>query len=202
MRVLQGHTDLDITELGNRQLEALEKRFSGIKLDKVYSSPLIRAQKTARAIIGGRDIPLELCRDLTEINCGIYDGEEYDKIFRTDPEFKDIWYHRLQDFCPERGEKISDSYRRIWNAVKSIAVADKGKTVACVSHGAVIRCLFCRLFHGNLEYINNVDYCENTAVSLIRFDDGMNPRVIFFNDSSHLTEELKNKGAAVPLGDK
>ena len=47
MRIFQGLTDLDISENGAKQLEYLKERFSGIQLDKVYSSPLIRTRKTA-----------------------------------------------------------------------------------------------------------------------------------------------------------
>ena len=33
-------------------------------------------------------------------------------------------------------------------------------------------------------------WSENTAVSLIEFDDALNPKVVFYNDVSHLPEEL------------
>ena len=51
-RLFQGSTDLDISETGEKQLEYLKRRFEEIKLDRVYTSPLIRAYKTALAIIG------------------------------------------------------------------------------------------------------------------------------------------------------
>ena len=47
MRIFQGSTDLDISELGAKQLEFLRKRFKNIELDRVISSPLLRARKTA-----------------------------------------------------------------------------------------------------------------------------------------------------------
>ena len=59
-RIFQGISDLDITELGAKQLKYLEKRFENIPLDKIYSSPLIRTQKTAAAVKGTKDIEIEI----------------------------------------------------------------------------------------------------------------------------------------------
>lgn len=44
-RLFQGSSDFDITEFGAEQLEYLKIRFKNIPLDKVYTSPLIRAKK-------------------------------------------------------------------------------------------------------------------------------------------------------------
>ena len=60
MRIFQGYTNLDITELGGKQLEALKQRFNKIHIDKVFSSPLTRAKKTGLAIIGDKGLPLEV----------------------------------------------------------------------------------------------------------------------------------------------
>ena len=42
-RTFQGSTNTDITDLGAKQLEKLSERFKEISLDKIYSSPLLRA---------------------------------------------------------------------------------------------------------------------------------------------------------------
>ena len=55
-RLFQGSSDFDISETGEKQLEYLKTRFKDIPIDKVYTSPLIRAKKTALAVIGDRDL--------------------------------------------------------------------------------------------------------------------------------------------------
>ena len=53
-------------------------------------------------------------------------------------------------------------------------------------------------------------WSENTAVSLIRFDEDLNPEVVFYNDVSHLPEALIPKrsrlssfmGGNTKVGDK
>lgn len=46
-RVLLGHTDLDLSELGYRQAEATAEALKDEKIDVVYSSDLKRAMSTA-----------------------------------------------------------------------------------------------------------------------------------------------------------
>ena len=45
----QGSIDEDITDKGQRQLDKLAERCKNIPFDVIYSSPLIRAVKTAQA---------------------------------------------------------------------------------------------------------------------------------------------------------
>lgn len=191
--LFQGVSDFDITEKGVEQLKCLTERFSNIHLDKVYSSPLIRTQKTAKAIIGNRDIPLKIKDSLIEIDGGYLEGKSFDETFAVDPELRDTWFNQPQNFAPEGGEPMTVSYQRIWEAVKEIVEESKGKTIACVTHGGVIRCLNCRLKFNDIEKLVEVPIGDNTAVTLIEFDENLNPVVIFMNDASHLPEELKLK---------
>ena len=77
LKMFQGLTDLDITPLGAKQLEALSKHFENIHIDRVFASPLIRALKTGKAIIGNKNLPLEIDDTLIELNGGIIEGKTY-----------------------------------------------------------------------------------------------------------------------------
>lgn len=197
-KIFQGLTDLDITELGSRQLEALSKRFEAIPLDKVFASPLLRTRKTAKAIIGKKDIDLEIEQGLIELNGGVIEGKTYNEIYKTFPEFKDMWQNHPEDFAPENGETMPHAYERIWNTILKIASENSGKTVACASHGGVIRCLNCRLLKDDITKMNEVPFGYNTAVTLIEFEDDLSYKVKFCDDASHITDELMNKEAAIP----
>lgn len=197
-RIFQGHTDLDITELGAKQLEALQNRFGDIKLDRVFSSPLIRAKKTGLAIIGEKNIPLEINDGLIEINGGVIEGKEYAVVYNQFPDFKEMWTNHPEDFAPENGETMLHAYERIWETILNIAKENKGKTIACATHGGVTRCLNCRLVKNDISKMNEIPFGYNTAVTLIEFDDNLNFKVIFYDDASHITDELMNKAAAIP----
>ncbi len=197
-RMFQGLTDLDITELGVKQLKALEERFSAIHIDRVIASPLIRTRKTAKAIIGEKSIPLEIDEGLIELNGGIIEGKTFDEIHINFPDFQDMWQNHPEDFAPENGETMVEAYDRIWNTVFKIAKENRGKTVACASHGGVLRCLNCKLLKDDITKLKEIPFGYNTAITLIEFDDNLNYRVVFYDDASHITEELMNKAAAIP----
>ena len=190
MRLFQGSSDFDISETGEKQLEYLKNRFKDIKLDKVYTSPLIRARKTALAVIGDRSLEPIDEKGLIERDGGIVEGKPFKETFNSIPGLADAWDNHPEDFAPEGGEKMRDAYERIWNTVKKIAAENKGKAVACTTHGGVTRCLLCRLLKGDITKLKEMPWCENTAVTLIRFDDSLNREVVFYNDTAHLPEEL------------
>ena len=192
LQVFQGTSDLDITELGEKQLEFLTKRFEDIELDRVFSSPLIRTQKTAKAIIGNKNLPIEICNGLIELDGGIIEGKPFLESCKKYPEIGYAWTHKPEAFAPEGGEKMVDAYERIWNAVKTLALENKGKTIACATHGGVTRCLMCRLIYGDITRLKDMPYFDNTAISLIEFDDDLNPKLLFYNNTEHLPEGLIN----------
>ena len=197
MRIFQGTTDLDISELGAKQLEFLEKRFENINLDRVFSSPLIRTRKTAKAIIGNKNLKAEILNDIIELNGGIVEGRPFNEAFNEIEGLADTWNNHPQDFEPENGEKMRNAYERIWNAVQKIAHENKGKTVACATHGGVLRCLNCRLNFGTIENLKDTPWSENTAVTLLEFDDDFNLTVKLQNDVSHLPEEYVNRKSRI-----
>ncbi len=201
-KIFQGHTDLDINELGQKQLDALTERFKKTDIDIVFASPLLRTRKTAEAIVGTKNIPIIINNDLIELNGGAYEGKTYTQIGTEYPEFKEIWSLRPWDFAPDGGEKMTDGYNRIWECINKIAESNKGKTVAVATHGGVIRCLLCKVLKDNILKLCEIPFGDNTAVSLLEFNENMPPKLIYFNNSAHLTEKLKNINAKVPLGDE
>lgn len=196
-RIFQGTTDLDISELGAKQLEFLKQRFNDIALDRVYSSPLIRTQKTAKAIIGEKNLNLELCDDVIELNGGIVEGKPFIEAFNSIVGLADTWNNHPEDFAPENGEKMRDAYLRIWNAVCKIAKENTGKTVAVATHGGVLRCLSCRLMFGDITKLKDTPWSENTAVTLLKFDGQLNCKSEYYNDISHLPEEYVNRKSRI-----
>lgn len=188
--VFQGITDLDITETGAEQLKYLEKRFDGIRLDEVYTSPLLRARKTALAVIGNKNLEPIVDKDLIEINLGVFDGKPFSETFKSVEGLYDIWNNHIEDLNPQGGESMKSVYERAWNTVKKIASDNQGKTVVCSTHGAFVRCLICRLLKNDISKISEIPWSENTAVSLIEFDSELNPTVAFYNDISHLPDGL------------
>ena len=72
-RRIHGQYDSLVTELGRRQIAALEARFAPVQIDAVYSSDLIRAMETAKAVSAPKGLPLHTTPALREVNLGVWE---------------------------------------------------------------------------------------------------------------------------------
>lgn len=196
--ILQGYIDCDVNEAGKEQISLLAKRFSQIPLDAVYSSPLKRAVKTAQGIANTQNLEVTTVDSLIELNCGIYEGKTYSEISKINPDFADIWANHPQDFAPLNGEPMVDAYERIYKAVTTLALQNSGKTIACVTHGGVLRCLLCKLLYNDINKLSTVSFGSNTAVTLLECDDDGSIKIAYMNDSTHLPESLDK--VKIPTG--
>ena len=188
-RVFQGSTDCEISETGEIQLKYLWERFKNIHIDKVYSSPLKRAYKTALAATHGKG--LEVIKEplLREICGGIIEGMSFEDIFKQHEDLELCWNNAPEDFAPPKGESMREVYERVWQGVLKIAndPENQGKTILISSHGAAIRNLLCHALFDTIDRLNEVPWSNNTAVSLLVFDE-KGVKVEFINDSSHVPD--------------
>lgn len=196
-RVFQGSTDCDISETGAKQLEYLKERFKNIRLDAIYSSPLIRARKTAEAVACGKGLEIITRRNLTELCGGVVEGRPFQEAFNSIPGLADTWNNHPQDFAPEGGEAMRNAYVRIYDEITELVRINRGKTVAVASHGGVLRCLMCRVLYNDINRLKDVPWCENTAVTLLKIDDSNKISVEFFNDYSHVPPEYMPKRSRI-----
>ena len=188
-RIFHGRYDSDISENGRLQLERLSERFKDIPLDAVYSSPLKRTRLTADAVNLHHGLPVVIRDELIEINGGYMENRPWSDMPKVNPEDARRWNLEPHLFAAEGGEAMADVYKRISAAVLAIAAENGGKTVAVATHGCAIRNLICWAEGRPIEQLYEVDWCDNTGVSLLRFDDELRPQVVFKNDVSHLSED-------------
>src|SRR5690349_21420110 len=77
----QGQADVALSDLGQRQAEALAQRLRNEPLDAIYTSPLQRAARTAEAIARFHpSVPFCTESALLEINHGAWEGKYFHEI--------------------------------------------------------------------------------------------------------------------------
>ncbi|HIZ16398.1 MAG TPA: histidine phosphatase family protein [Firmicutes bacterium] len=190
-RIFHGNYDSDITENGKHQLERLRRRFADIHLDALYSSPLRRAVKTAEAVGRDKNLEINICPGLIEINGGSLENRPWKDFPLLSENEAYNWVHLPAKVKMPGGETMQELYDRIWYAVLSIVNSEAGaKTIAAVSHGCAIRAFLCRALGYGIDRLNDVGWCDNTAVSKIVFADDGKCDVVYFNDASHLDSDL------------
>ena len=186
-RLVQGHFDGLVTQLGYEQIRALRRRFEGVEIDAVYSSDLFRARTTARAVSEPRKLPIILRRDLREVHLGWWEGRPWQEARVHDAQMLDHFHRDLSRLHVKGGESAADAQDRMLAALDDIAVQNEGKTVAVFSHGLAIRILLGTLRGLALEEIDQTVLCDNTGVSLLEWEDGV-LREVYGGDNSHLTK--------------
>ena len=189
-KFFQGRIDTEVSEKGKFQLELLAERFREIPIERIYSSPLKRTAATAEAVNKHHNLPIIYDDGLVEINGGIWEGRQVDELAKLYPAETEIWQNKMEDFFIEGGEKMTEVFERMKITVGKIAAENQGRTIAVVSHGCALRNYLCHASGWGIEKIRDTGWSDNTAVSLVEYDDSLTPKIVFMNDSSHLTGEL------------
>lgn len=189
-RVFQGHYDSNVTDFGIRQLECLAEYFKHNKIDAIYSSPLSRAVITAKYINKYQNTKINLKDNLIEINGGDWEGKRWTEFSVTYPTQSYNWYNNPYEFCAPNGEKMKCAYDRIKNAILEIVKENKDKCICIVSHGAVISCALNWAMGKEPNQLTKETICDNTAINKVLFDDELNPRLVEFNKTEHLGDNI------------
>lgn len=141
----QGQTDIALNELGQEQAKALVPILARLQIESIYSSPLIRAYKTAE--IACNELKLSIQKDdrLKEANVGGAEGLTADEViakFGDDAILKWRSYEeRILDFHFEKGESKRQVMCRARTALLDIAQNSNRKNIAVFSHGMLMRAL-------------------------------------------------------------
>lgn len=185
-RRVQGQTDVELTADGKAQLPYLTKRFAETSLAAVYTSPLRRAEETAAAIVGGRDIPVFVDKRLIEMCFGAWEMRPWGEVNLESPELKRAFLHDPDRWSVPGSEAHAAVQKRMLAAMTDIARANDGKTVAVACHGMAIRAFLARILGVPSERIfEDVPLVNNTSVTLLRFENDTFS-VLYVNDTTHL----------------
>jgi len=196
-RVFNGVSDGDITENGRTQLGFLSERMKGEHFDAIYSSPLRRSVKTAKACNIEAKLPIHILNDLIEINGGKIENVPFANLPKMFPEEMRWWNLEPHNFKIENGESMLHVYERMRNTVLMLNERHFGQSVLLASHGCAIRNLLCWAHGWPIERLNDIDWGENTCVSAIDVDENGIPELIYENDASHIPHDYSTLGKQV-----
>ena len=136
-RRIQGHTESDLTPLGERQAEAMAGlvadlvRRDGAEGWRLVASPIGRAQRTAAAVARATGLTPETDARLAEICCGEWEGQLWADIAARQPADIDRseWFFRAPG-----GETFEDIHHRASSWLADLP-DEPGRKIIAVSHG-------------------------------------------------------------------
>lgn len=188
-----GFSNFDLTDLGRSQAKlAAEYLYSkGEKIDKIYSSDLLRAHNTAVPFAEKYQLPINDTQALREIYAGEWEGLTFTELAERYTKDRTVW---IEDFSNSRctgGESTRELFRRIVKAVKEIARDNDGKTVLITSHATPVRAIDCYSRGWGEERIGDVKFVKNSAISMFEYhpeSDSITPICVGLTD--HLDNSL------------
>lgn len=190
----QGRTNVQLTEEGKLQAQALAARLALWSPEVVYTSPLDRALYTAQTIAEKNNLSPVILNELEEVNFGTWEGQSINGLEKNQHEIFARW--RADPFFnpPPGAESWEKLYARLAKAVKFF-LDGAYKRIVVVSHGGIIRALYAVFLGLNPHKIWNIDV-SNCSMTGVEFRNGR-PCLSFANDNMHV--RAGTFGQSLPL---
>jgi len=139
---MQGQLDTALSERGRWQARRAAASLGDEGIEAIFASDLERAYDTAQALATRIGLPIATDTGLRERGFGVFQGHLYADIDVRWPEAAARWRHHDPDFGPEGGETLREFSARAVAACTRIAAAHPGRSIAIVTHGGVLDCLY------------------------------------------------------------
>ncbi len=194
--ILQGQADVPMNATGEAQVDTLAEAIKDKSFDEMYSSPLVRAHKTAELIalkVGFIKGEIKEKDGLKENGMGIYTGFAFGQI---PSDTSSLWFSdssfSLPTGIPEadsladttyvlgksfEGESLYEVQTRGWDTLTEIVNDNKGKTIIITGHGCLIGTILAKINNASvLKYNSYVP--SNAGEVIIIFDKDGNARQV------------------------
>jgi broad specificity phosphatase PhoE len=142
-----------LTEVGHRQAALTASRLADKGIERVYSSPLLRARQTADAIARTLEIDVTETEALREYDVGTFEGtvdeENWEEYLKTEDDWllRHLWDRR----SGVTGESYLDIERRFAPFISTVCRQDSFGAFALVGHGGLFRAALPRVL-ANVGY--------------------------------------------------
>ena len=181
---IQGHTDVDLSDYGRQQAQAVAQRLSGVTFDAAYTSDLSRSKETAQIIVGQRTMSLHSTSRLREFHKGVFEGLTVHEYKRRYPDLYQASLVNDLDFAPTGGETIRQTSLRMAGFIADLKEQHQDETVLVVGHGGSLRSVVVAIMDLPLE-ANWKLAMGNCSLSVFDIYPD-NAVMLLYNDTSHL----------------
>ncbi|MFN8475218.1 MAG: histidine phosphatase family protein [Anaerolineae bacterium] len=184
-----GSVDIDISDEGRRQAEALSERLADEPLAAIYCSPMRRTVETAEIIARPHGFLPSPNPALKEIDHGHWEGMLRSEVETKFGEEYAAWSEDPFTFAPGGGESGVSVLARALPVIRELVAAWPNGNVAVVSHKATIRLLISSLLGFDPRgYRDRLDM-QPCCLNILDFKDPVRARLMLFNDVSHYVGE-------------
>lgn len=193
VRHFAGHFDPELTELGLRQAKLTAKFiFENYQVDKVYSSDLKRAYKTAKAVADLLKLEVIKSKALREIDGGKWENVSAYEVAEKFPNEYEIWSNDIGNSACPGGESARELSERVMKELYRIAEENPDSTVVVGTHATPIRLAQSVIELGDVVKAKDVQWASNASVTVFEYDGEF--KVTAKSLDSHLGELVTKIG--------
>lgn len=135
--LMQGRSDAPLNENGIAQAKAMRVMIGDVRFDAVYSSPLVRARKTAQILGNVPESELHIDPRIIEVDFGRYELHRY---YLLGPRMISYWLLPELLPAPKTVEPVSSMVERSVSFLKELEQQDY-ENVLVTCHGGIMRAL-------------------------------------------------------------
>jgi probable phosphoglycerate mutase len=183
---MQGQLDPPLSARGREQARRLAARLAGRSFTAFYSSDLLRAHQTARALGAVIEMEPELEPRLREIALGAWEGKTRQELEEEFPRQLEAWVREPSWDLVPGGEGASVFERRVAGVLADIFARHPSGDVLCVTHGGAIQValgtVVGRGSRGAFPFL-----IQNASLTVVQRSNGRTV-VSAVNDTCHLDE--------------
>ncbi len=136
---MQGHSNSDLSSVGQAQIQALGQWMKNVPFDLIYSSDSLRAKQTAEAITQFSGHELQFDQRLREKNLGVFEGLTSEEARERHPEVFRLFKTAGSKYVIDEGESTQQLQDRALEIVNEIRIKHPEERVLLVTHGGFIR---------------------------------------------------------------
>lgn len=212
---LQGHLDIALNAVGRRQAGRVARAVAtyGDVPQTIFSSDLVRACDTARAVAQTTGAPLVLRPGLRERCFGQLQGRTFAEIEAAQPDVAQLWRHRVPDWTPPGpgGESLQAFRQRVLAEVHTLCEATRAPDapvqavqtsqttptqalphIVIVTHGGVLDVLY-RAATGLGLQDARTWALGNAAINRLLWTPDGGLTLVGWADTQHLQEETRDE---------
>ena len=185
---IQGNLDIGLNEKGQWQARRLSLALAAREpIAAIYSSDLLRARDTARAIADATRRPLHLVAGLRERGFGLFQGKTYAEVEAQHPEEALRWRKRDPEWAPPQGESLLALRKRVLDTARTLAARHLDEQIVLVAHGGVMDMLYRAATGMGLQAPRTWNLGNAAANRLLWSNEGFS--LVGWSDTSHLDDD-------------
>ncbi|MDB4934078.1 MAG: pspA [Labilithrix sp.] len=186
-----GATDVELSDEGRTQAQALAERLEELPIAAIYASPMKRTVETATILGTPMNKAISTDPGLREISHGRWEGLTRKEVEARFADEYGAWEEDPFTFAPEGGESGLSVMARALPVIRAIVLRHPDETVAVVSHKATIRLVLSSLLgidaRGYRDRLDQAPACLN----ILDLKDPVRARLMLYNDTSHYAQHTR-----------